>query len=331
MNTQDTKTQAPLPATSQTPASRSTKLFVKALKWAVFAVVILFTLRELSIRFATVSWSQIHYNPAILILAVLCQILPLFFVGGVYFLLLGPQTHGLSCWIVCAITTLSRLGKYLPGKFASTAGAVWLFHRHGLPISLATRVTLMAQGLMVVMGLITAVPLTLFWRPIYDRLPLAWLWCILLILCGITCLHPKVFRAIENFILPKLGHPLLPQIARKRDYIGPLTILLAFQVIAGLGLWLTIRSVTDFSLAWLPLCISALALAGSLGLLALFAPGGLGVREGILLIILGPVVGPGTSAIVVVLARLISILSELLLASVGFVIVRKARQRRTRP
>jgi hypothetical protein len=300
-------------------------------KLAIFALVIVFVVWVLRVRLAEVSWSQIHYKPAVLSLVVLCQIVTMFFLGCVYYLLLGPQTHGLPLRVVCAITTLSRMGKYLPGKFASTAGAVWLFHRHGLPVSLATRVTLMAQGLTVVLGLITAVPLTLFWRPIYDILPLAWLWCALLITIGIICLHPKVFGKVENFILPKLGYSLLPQIARKRDYLWPLAILFTSQAIGGLGLWLIIRSVTVFPLAGLGLCISAVALAGTLGLLALFAPAGLGVREGILLIILEPVVGSGTSAIVVVLARVLSTLVELAVAGLGLVVLRKAHQRKAKP
>jgi len=71
-----------------------------------------------------------------------------------------------------------------------------------------------------------------------------------------------------------------------------------------------------------------MALAGSLGLLALFAPAGLGVREGILLIILGPIAGVGTSAIVVILARVLSILVELAAAGIGFVVLRTMDQRR---
>ena len=152
-----------------------------------------------------------------------------------------------------------------------------------------------------------------------------------LIVAGIICLHPKVFRKMENFILAKLRQPLLSDIGRIRDYLCPIALLLTSQMVSGLTLWLIIRSFTVLSLAWLPLCISAVALGGSLGLLALFAPGGLGVREWILLIILGPVTDPGISAIVVVLARVLSTLVELAMAGLGTVVLRKAHQRGTKP
>ena len=149
-----------------------------------------------------------------------------------------------------------------------------------------------------------------------------------MVLAGMVCLHPKVFRLIANFVLARLRLPLLPVAVTIGDYARPIALLLTTHLIGGAALWLTISSVTILSPVWLPLCVSAMALAGSLGLLALFAPAGLGVREGILLIILGPIAGVGTSAIVVVLARVLSILVELAAAGIGFVVLRTADQRR---
>lgn len=324
MNNQDTQTNTP------PPALISKRTLVRIVKLTLFILLIVFVVRELRLRFATISFSELHFNYAILLPAALLQMLPLLIVGWVYYLLMDSHSPRISWLTVCAVTAVCRMGKYLPGKFASTAGAVWLFHRQGLPVALATRVTLMTQGLMVVLGLITAVPLTVFFQPVYNRLPLAWLWCILLIAAGLVCLHPRVFRGLENFVLARLGQPLLPDIGRVRNYLAPVSLLVVSQIVSGLVLWLTIRSVTDFSITWVPLCISAVALAGTIGLLALFAPAGLGVREWILLIILTPVVGPGISAVVVVLARVIHILSESVMAVFGLVVLRKTAARRAK-
>ena len=325
MNDQNTQTNA---FVQKKPWKRTLLGLVKLL---IFAVLIVFVVRELMLRFATISFAELHFNYAILVPAAVLQMLPLFIVGWAYYILMDSHSPRISWLTVCAVTAVCRMGKYLPGKFASTAGAVWLFHRQGLPVALATRVTLMTQGLMVVLGLITAVPLTIFFQPVRDRLPLAWLWCVLLIAAGIVCLHPKIFCRLENFVLARLRQPLLPYIGRIRNYLAPVSLLVISQIVSGLVLWLTIRSVTDFPIALIPLCISAVALAGTIGLLALFAPAGLGVREWILLIILGPVVGPGISAVVVVLARLIHTIVELIVAVFGLFVLHRTASGRKKP
>ena len=60
--------------------------------------------------------------------------------------------------------------------------------------------------------------------------------------------------------------------------------------------------------------------------LALFAPGGLGVREGIYLLVLSPVIGAEKTAIVVVALRLAQTLLELLLAAIGLWLLRRSDQ-----
>ena len=149
---------------------------------------------------------------------------------------------------------------------------------------------------------------------------MAWLWCIVLLAVGVSVLHPRVFSAVGNFVLRRLG--LTVQLApfRLRDYLRPLGVILVGQVLAGLGLWLMVRSVADVSPGWIAVCTAASGLAGSLGFLAVFAPGGLGVREGILFVILGRFLRPGDAAVVVIVARLVLTAVELIMAGAGLIL-----------
>ena len=56
-----------------------------------------------------------------------------------------------------------------------------------------------------------------------------------------------------------------------------------------------------------------------------FTPGGLGIREGLYLLTLGPTVGPA-AAIVVVAMRVVQTLIEVLLAGVGAMLLRRDAQ-----
>jgi uncharacterized membrane protein YbhN (UPF0104 family) len=82
-------------------------------------------------------------------------------------------------------------------------------------------------------------------------------------------------------------------------------------VIYGSALWCLLRGVgLDAGVYWE--IVASFAAAYLIGFLALFAPGGIGVREGILTLLLTPYLGTGIAALVAVVARLWLTLIELL-------------------
>jgi glycosyltransferase 2 family protein len=92
--------------------------------------------------------------------------------------------------------------------------------------------------------------------------------------------------------------------------------------VQGLSLGLTLQAVDGigFDLTAWPLWTGAMALSTSLGFAVLFAPGGLGVREGILLAILSSQSGisPPAAVAVTVLSRIVSFVAELVISAVLF-------------
>ena len=88
-------------------------------------------------------------------------------------------------------------------------------------------------------------------------------------------------------------------------------LYLAAWAAYGASFWCFLRGV---GLENLPFWQVAAASCGAYlaGFLALFAPGGLGVREGVLAVLLAPFMGPGIPAAVAVLSRLWMTIVELL-------------------
>ena len=88
----------------------------------------------------------------------------------------------------------------------------------------------------------------------------------------------------------------------------------------GLSLGLTLASISDQGLVWQewPRWIAAVSAAYALGFLALFAPAGLGVREGLISAILAgsPLIGDINAFVAAILVRIVSFASELLSAFV---------------
>jgi uncharacterized membrane protein YbhN (UPF0104 family) len=100
----------------------------------------------------------------------------------------------------------------------------------------------------------------------------------------------------------------------------------------GLSLGLTVGSITDAPFEWShwPMWTASVALATSIGFAAVFAPGGLGVREALLIETLRLQAGVSAHAAVTaaVLLRVVWFSAEIVLAVVLYLAVFAARRRR---
>jgi uncharacterized membrane protein YbhN (UPF0104 family) len=107
----------------------------------------------------------------------------------------------------------------------------------------------------------------------------------------------------------------------------PLFILAGNLVLGGLAMWLVGLSIIDLPLRQVPLLVAASGLVSAAAVLAIFTPAGLGVTEGLLLIILGQIMPTGQAAVLVILSRLVGTISDILLALCGGMILRLGKAR----
>lgn len=295
-----------------------------AVKLALLTIVLFFVARALIRRFAAVPWAEIHFAPCFVALALASMVAGYLLTAAVYRMLLASFCPPPDWPRMLAVAWISPMGKYVPGKVASVAGEIWILRRYGVPGPVAAGVILMLQGLAVTLGLTVSVPLTL-WQPVSRALPMAWLWCAMLVAAGLICLHPKIFGAVGNFFARRLTRRPLEKLPRLRHYPKLFVLQLVVLGFWGLALWLMARSIADVPIHRIPLLVSGAALAATIGFLAFFAPAGIGVREGILLVILTPVTGPENAAILTVAMRLMQTLVEVLLALAALILLRGLR------
>ena len=86
----------------------------------------------------------------------------------------------------------------------------------------------------------------------------------------------------------------------------------------GIGFVFLVASFYEVNLAAAPQMIALFLFAQVAGFLALFAPGGIGVRDGIIMLGLQPIVGPGPAIVVTGIARLWQTVLELITAAMGW-------------
>jgi hypothetical protein len=316
---------APLTA-SPHPKRRWKRAVITAIKLTLFITVLLFVTHTLIAQFQKVDWDNLHFRFVPAALSVLCMIGVSAVQLVMFRTLLSAYGYRLPWRVTVGLAWVPPLGKYVPGKVAAIAGAVHLQRQHGIPGAVAVSVAVMLDGLAVIAGLVVAAPLLVWHEQLRQRYPTAWIWCAILALVGVSVLHPRVFVGLLNVMLHRLKRQPLKVVPSLGRFIIPVVAAFGQWIFAGLGLWLMTRSVKpDITTQLIPLFISTAALAMTFSYLALFAAGGLGVREALYLIALGgPIVGV-PAALVVVAMCVVQTLLEVTLAAIGWLSMRSHR------
>ncbi|HEY9016593.1 MAG TPA: lysylphosphatidylglycerol synthase domain-containing protein [Gemmatimonadales bacterium] len=217
----------------------------------------------------------------------------------------------LSVGAATRIWFLASLGKYLPGKVWSVAGAAVLARRAGVDASVAVAGALVLQALAVASG---AVAVAITARSTFQSIgpgmvPLAA--AILLACCaGLALLTSQPLLDRISRVLPRSLPPLRA--------IRPRVLVLAFgaNLVAWLAYGLALRFLArgvlpDVSLS-VAQAVGVFTCSYLAGFLALFAPGGLGPRESLFILMLAGDIGIRPAAGLAVASRLLLTGTEVL-------------------
>jgi hypothetical protein len=173
---------------------------------------------------------------------------------------------------------LSVFGKYIPGKFWLILGrAAYIAERRHAPIGEVSTASLNDQFIGLWGGLLlgTIGLLCVGGIRLYGWLTLtAWLVMTLLVF------SPLVHRLAEAVLSALLRRSIKIPVLDLRSTLGILPWVLGYWAVWAVGFLLLVRALSEPPV---PVSVGlGFPLAGSLGVLAIIAPGGLGVREGIM-------------------------------------------------
>ena len=229
-----------------------------------------------------------------------------------------PPMQAARIWV------LSSLGKYVPGKVWAVAGMALMAREAGVAAWAATASAIILQALAVGTGAGVA---ALFGTAVLqarkpELVPLLWLaGAVAMGGVGLLLFPPVVRRVLA---LARLGTETPSPRA------GPVLLGVVANVIAWLGygtaLWLLATAVLPVNRLTLGPAIAAFAASYIAGLLALFAPGGLFIREGLLVLMLQDSIGLGAATALAIASRVLLTITELG-AAVPFLLMRRSGTR----
>lgn len=226
------------------------------------------------------------------------------------------MTHKFACAIplrqAVAAWFYSLLGKYVPGKVFLLAGRLHFYRREGrsaLSVS-------MCFGLETI-GILLASILVLLVAPLFVDLPLVahYRWpAILLAALLLVAIRPRHLELLANPLLKLARRPPISLPLQYRDALVTIGLFSANWVLLGLGFVLLVNAIYPVDLRYLVYLAGSFALANMIGLLAIFAPAGIGVREGIMVLALGVLMPKALAVVVALGTRVWMTVGELLAA-----------------
>ncbi len=230
---------------------------------------------------------------------------------------------------------ISHLGKYVPGKaMVVVLRAVWVRSKRVDTTVAATSVFVEALTQMAVGAFVSALVIVV----LFNEHTLQLVAAIVLMLCAGVPTLPPVFRRAVRFLQVHRANPEIDKALAGLNYrlmLSGWLLMLVCWLVLGLSLWATLSAMSGGSqsfappeLADMPLLVASTALAIVAGFVSLI-PGGIGVRELVLIPLLAPRFGQVTAVVSAVLLRLTWLLSEVAISTILYAWARLARKAAT--
>jgi uncharacterized membrane protein YbhN (UPF0104 family) len=220
-------------------------------------------------------------------------------------LALPPSVH---------IYALSQLGKYLPGSVWPVLGQMELGRAFDVPrLRSATAFLLVLLGSVV--SATAAGGLLAFTSPGWGRafalLPLV-----------VLVMHPRVLVPLTSLLGRVLRRPAVTQ----PPSLGGIARALGWLSLQWLSLGISTAVMAHGLAAHVSLtrCIAAVSLAWAAGLVVVFVPAGVGVREGVFTYLLAPAVGSSRALALALLGRFALTIADAIGAAVGAFLSRRS-------
>jgi uncharacterized membrane protein YbhN (UPF0104 family) len=227
------------------------------------------------------------------------------------------------------VYALSWLGRYIPGKVAWIGAKILFGREHGVSAQSLAASSVAEAILHLSTALAVALLLSAFWGDAIPLGPNVELLAVVALAVLAVALIPSLFDRVLRLAASRAraGAPVATQRLRGRALLTAAATYVTIHAMSGIPVFLIVRAMhptLDFSLV--PELTAAILIAGTMGTLAVFAPAGLGVREGILIVALGALMPRGIAVAAVVVLRLWAIAVDLVFYTIAALVARRSRK-----
>ena len=230
----------------------------------------------------------------------------------------------ISYWQTFQVAAFSRLGVYIPGKVWYAANYYIFSRQLNIGADKIGKNFIINNALLFFTGGLCS---------LFAIAQLPWLaqkFLIILPLLMIVLIHPKVLNKIFSLLLHKISQFSSENAAASSvdinnkffnysSYLKFIGFYFLLWFISGVTLFFCIRVFAPIGIQDFPVVIAAGAASLIIGLLAVFAPAGLGVREGVGALMLSQIIPLEIAVFACILLRFIMVITDFVVGGIGTV------------
>ena len=215
---------------------------------------------------------------------------------------------------------VSQLGKYLPGAVWPVVAQMRMGKALGVPRQRTGLAFLLTLGLATLVGMVLAVAAL---PALLEAEGPAALWVLVAVPFVLVLFVPAFVNRLLGLALRVIRRPGLDRPLSAREIAEGTGWCLLFWLVYGGHVWLLVMGLGGDPLRSLPVAIGGFALAFSLGPLLVVLPAGAGVREAVLIVLLGTVLTTPAATAVALTSRLLLMVTDGLLALAAALLARR--------
>lgn len=274
-----------------------------------------FSLHSLDLAMLKAVLTTNVFAAVLLAAALYAAIIPM--TGWAWGRLLAGQGETWRVSRLSALLAVTQLAKYVPGNVAQHATRAAMALRNGMaPKPLLITVvqeTVLAAAASVIVGVSMLAASGRGAAQVPDSMRAALVWSLPLLVIAVMTLTsirlaPQDAERSANRMVRLVGR--MGGLPGARVALPTFAVYVSNYVLIGIGLWIVGRASGFPQALDLPLVTAAFALSWLIGFLAPGAPAGLGVREGIMVVLLSGSAGNEYLLVFVLLARLVTMLGD---------------------
>jgi uncharacterized membrane protein YbhN (UPF0104 family) len=224
------------------------------------------------------------------------------------------------------IMFIGQLGKYLPGSIWPVLAQSELAADRGVPRSRSAVSVLLSYAVMSCSGVVVAIVTLPFATASIAR----YFWILFLLPVAAVLLSPPVLNRLLGLVLRVSRRPVAQETVSYRGLARTMVWALAGWSVNGLTVYVLMRQLAGHPQGLLLVSVGAYSLSWAVGFLAVFAPAGAGVREAIMVAVLGARTTPATALTVALLCRALSVVADAAAGAAAAALVGRRRLRRLR-
>jgi hypothetical protein len=293
---------------------------LKYLKLLVFILFVLLLIYYIAINFEKLKETRVEINWPLFTVSLVIYSLYKFGQANTWYYITRKTGTNISYGKTLEAWFMSQLGRYIPGKVFYYGGRLYYYHKEGVSKTKITYFFIIENVLtFIAAAFILLISFPFISLSLFENK--AFWWVLVLTPLFLVFIHPKIFQKSLNILLIKLKRQPFEIQLRYIEMLKFLVMLFANWFLLGLGFCVLILSMSNmkFDLGLFVFLTGGFAFSIVVGMISIFAPSGIGVRESVLVFILKEIMSETMAVIYSVTSRVWLTIGDFII--VGLVLV----------